>query len=542
MNEPAHNTTFIEDALNWLPTASFDDALDFYEDFTKDPACTDPTVAAIGRGDRFFLLTHLLRRPDAIHPWLYERCREVEAKPDECLDLWARFHYKSTIITFAGCIQEIFINPDITIAIFSHTKGIAKGFLEHIKMEFEQNSLIKRLYPDVLYEEPARESSRWSLDRGIVVKRKANPKEGTVEAWGLVDGQPTSRHFNLRVYDDTVSEESVNTPDQIQKTTDRWELSQNLGDGHLDRRWHIGTRYSFADTYQTMLERNVLTARVYPATDTGTVDGNPVFMTPEKWEKKVKDESSRTIACQMLQNPAAGEEQEFKPEYLRPYEVRPLTLNVAILCDYAGSRKTTGSSNTAMAVVGVDSQNNKYILDGACHKMDLDERWKMLKMLRNKWVQAKGVQIVKVGYERFGAQSDIEHFEAMMRIEQNAFPIEELAWPRDGDFPKDNRIRRLVPDLKNWRFFIPYQGDPTKLQTQAKSSGQDYLIAQPIKRKNHEGRVYNLIEWWIKNEYLFFPNTTKKDFLDALSRIYDIDLPPPEIIRDEDIYPEPEDY
>ena len=32
----------------------------------------------------------------------------------------------------------------------------------------------------------------WSLDGGLVVKRKSNPKEATVEAWGLVDSQPTS--------------------------------------------------------------------------------------------------------------------------------------------------------------------------------------------------------------------------------------------------------------------------------------------------------------------------------------------------------------
>lgn len=510
----------------------------YYDELINTHKAPDEVLAYLGRLDRFFLLTHLCKRVDAIHPWIYKRCREVEANPDESLDLWARFHYKSTIITFAGAIQEFLNDPEITICIFSHTKGIAKGFLEHIKMELEQNDLLKRLYPDVLYENPTKDSPRWSLDRGIVVKRHTNPKEGTVEAWGLVDGQPTSRHFRLRIYDDTVSEESVGTGEQIAKTTSRWELSQNLGDGGDNRRWHIGTRYLHGDTYQTLIDRNVLNVRLYPATDDGTIDGKPVFMTQEAWDKKKNDESIYTIATQMLQNPASGSNQEFKPEFIRRYEIRPYTLNVYIMCDYAGSRKSTGSSNTAFAAVGVDHGSNKYLLDGAVHKMSLTERWEMLKKMRKYWLNQPGVQIVSVGYERFGAQSDIEHFELMMRLENEHFSIEELNWPADGQVAKDNRIRRLEPDLRNWRFFFPYQGDMTSTQAKAKRNKQEYLISRPIMRKNEEGKIYNVVEWFIKNEYLFFPNTTKKDLLDAMSRIYDMDPQPPIIYKDSDTLPE----
>src|ERR1700693_4191903 len=95
--------------------------------------------AFLGCNDRYFLLTQLMRRSDAMHSWIFERCREVEAQPDGCIDLWARGHYKSTIITFAGTIQEIICNPEIKIAIFAAVADIAREFLGQIKEELESN-------------------------------------------------------------------------------------------------------------------------------------------------------------------------------------------------------------------------------------------------------------------------------------------------------------------------------------------------------------------------------------------------------------------
>lgn len=564
--ELAPHLEALRNSIDWLhQSASMRQAVKFYRDVLQHPACQREYVAELGRRDRFFLLTHLLHRADAVHPWLYDRCREVEANPDDRLDLWARDHYKSTIITFTGVIQEILRDPEITVGIFSHVRPIAKKFLGQIAVELERNEDLKRTYPDVLYQHPRKESPSWSVENGIVVRRLTNPKEKTVEAWGLVDGQPTGAHFGLGVFDDVVTRKSVNTPDQIVKTTEAWELAQNLLSSHRRRRWMIGTRYLYADTYEQILSRGAVEARIYPATDDGTFDGAPVFLRPEVWEQKKRDESLATIACQQLQNPQAGNQQKFKLEWLRPYEVRPFTLNVYIMGDYAGAKPNAGagsssksskSSNTAFIVIGVDHGLNKYLLDGAVHRMTLSERWIMLRNLRKKWLAAPGVQVVEVGYERYGAQSDIEHFEQMMQIEGEAFAIEELAWPRDGSVSKDIRIERLEPDLRNWRFFFPYDPDRVKreliakgkpvpadidgytsMQRKATANKQEFLIARPIKQKNEDGRIYNVLDYIINNEYTFFPNTTKKDGLDAMSRIYDMNICAPMQYSESDLTP-----
>lgn len=541
MARPAKQQT-LEEQLHgetaWLHKQPMDVCLRYYDDVVHHPADQETTrqiLAFLGREDRFFLMTHLLHRTDAIHPWLYDRIREVESSPDDHLDLWARGHYKSSIITFTGSIQEILKDPDISIGIFSHTRPISKAFLRQIKREFEQNEDLKRIYPDILWANPHRDAPLWSEESGIIVRRKGNQKEATIEAWGLVDGQPTSKHFKLRIYDDTVTRESVTTPEQILKTTECYELSQNLS-SRPPRQWLIGTRYNFADTYRVVLDRGGVKPRIYPATDDGTPDGKPVFLREDEWAAKKKEMGPYTVACQMLQNPVAGSEQDLKLEWIRTWEVRPLTLNVYIMVDPADS-KDMGTSNTAMAVIAIDANHNKYLVDGLCHKMNLKERYENLKKIHKRWTAEPGIQIVHVGYEKYGMQADLQHIEHMLELEKYSMNIQEVSWTKDGTHSKDDRIRRLVPDLSSWRFFFPYEGQTTKRQKEAVERGQEYLVSKPIKAINHEGRLYNVTQWVLTNEYPMFPATTYKDFLDVMSRIYDMEPVPPLAVGDDETVP-----
>lgn len=545
--------------------------------------------AFLGCNDRYFLLTRLCgRRKDMyadLEPyqraWLYDRCREVEADPDNHLDLWARYHYKSTIITFGGNVQDIVCDPEIKIAIFSSTKHIAWEFLSQIKEEFETNEVLKSVYPDVLYRNPRKKDAfegrptKWGIARGITVKRKGNPKEATVEAHGLIDGQPTSRHYDKHDYDDMVTQETVTTPEQIKKTTERYELADNLG-GHAGlRKQFAGTHYSFADTYMVMRteQRGGIKVRIYPATDDGTLNGKPVFLTPERWEQ-VKSTQRSTASAQMLLNPVAGQEQMFRMEWNRPYEVRPSVLNIYIMGDPSKGKNKT-SDRTAIAVVGIDPQNNKYLLDGYCHRMPQSERWKCLKALYIKWSAMPGVQSVTVGWETYGLQTDHEYFVERMREEKDSpvFTVEELNWVREGQQSKPARVERLEPEFRQSRFYLPgvvwnpeiragdgYQHperlcvwkiaerkdpkdqtkvigyviqysplrEPSKQMLAVDALGQPYRKAEAIKRvellgegEHRQSTIYDVTRVLFE-EMMFFPFSPRDDLVDALSRYNDL--------------------
>jgi len=455
----------------------------------------DADTAAIRKlclTDLFFLLTVVCRRKDINRDWLFDRCREVEADPDDRLDLWAREHYKSTLITYGKTIQDILRNPEITVGIFSHTRPIAKAFLNQIKMELEGNSFLQDLFPEVLYKQPRKESPKWSLDSGIVVKRDSNPKEATVEANGLVDGQPTSKHYSLLVYDDVVTLESVTTPEQINKTTTAWEMSLNLGARGGAKRY-IGTRYHYNDTYRTMLDREVAIPRIHKATVDGTVDGEPVFLTREQLAEKRKAFGPYVFSSQMLQDPVADQAMGFRQEWLRYYsQLRNHSRwNFYITVDPAGEKKK-GSDYTVMTVQALAPDRNVYLVDAVRDRMNLTERTSKLFEFVRKY------QPLAVGYEKYGLQADIEHIEYEMELQNYRFRIINLG----GSMPKNDRIRRLVPLFEQGRYWLPVRCLFVDL----------------------EHRQRDFVHEFVNEEYLSFPVAVHDDMLDCLSRILDTDL------------------
>jgi phage terminase large subunit-like protein len=440
--------------------------------------------------DLFYLLTVECHRKDMVHPWVYDRCREVEEEPDEHLDLWAREHYKSTIITFGKTIQDILANPEITIGLFSHTKDNSQKFTKQIREELERNKNLKYLFPEVLWDNES-QSPSWS-DAELIVKRRGNPKEPTLKACGLLRGMPTGDHFDLLVYDDLVTETNVTSPEIIASTTDKLALSYDLGKETGKRRM-VGTIYALGDTYSTVRERNTFKARVYPCTSDGSEDfTKAVLKDPVYLAKKRADQGVYVFGCQSLLNPVADKVMGFQEGWLQFWEAEHFAnMRFLILCDPAGSlgKAKTDNDYTSFFVIGISGDRNYYVSYLLRDRMNLTGRWQMLLRLKRTF------QPFFVGYEKIGLQSDIEHFEEEQKKINDRFQITPLG----GIKSKVGRIQRLVPVFEQGRIYLPERHVEITSDRQA----------------------VDMVKEFINKEYVPFPIIKHDDMLDCLSRIMD---------------------
>jgi hypothetical protein len=172
--------------------------------------------------------------------------------------------------------------------------------------------------------------------------------------------------------------------------------------------------------------------------------------------------------------------------------------------------------------------------------MELADKWRWLRDLWEIWTDTSGVQSVSVGYERYGAISDLAYFREQMQREGVAFEIEELTWPKSGGGTKKDRVQRLGPDFKEGSFFVPYPTSSERLTSNQKrklTEGCEYLIARRIVRRDENDKLYDLTQRFLM-QVENFPFCQKKDIIDAVSRIYDMEIRCPVVMSDRDLEPE----
>lgn len=434
------------------------------------------------------MLVYVLGVTFANNQWVLDRAREYQAEPYGRLDLWARGHFKSTIITYAHTIFEIINNPEITIGIFSHKLAIAKAFVVQIKSTLETNELLQQLFPEIFYADPKNQSPKWTEDK-ILVKRESVRKEMTVEACGVVEGQPTGMHFDRLKYDDLVTLESVNTPEQILKTTDTFRMSLNLGSAGALLAM-AGTFYAFNDTYNVIIAEGSVIPRIYAAMTDPVDFETSVFLSPEELKKKRRDMGPATFGTQMLLDPSIANNRYFLPEWIKYYNGTGWeTMNRYIIVDPASSKEKR-SDYTVMLVVGLGKDGNYYVIDGIRDRLNLSERTNWLFRLHQMYSPNA------VWYEGYGQQADSEHIQSEMNNRHYRFVINRLG----GAMAKKARIERLQPLFEQGKIYFPTR----------------------VPFFTVDGEAKDFVQLFLDDEYLKYPACNHDDMIDCLARIFDI--------------------
>lgn len=371
----------------------------------------EAALAALFKHSLWFLIYFGMRVSIANDAWWVKACLDVQNGPKtNTLDLWARGHGKTTIITQGETIRQLLNDPEQTIGIFSYSRPAALSIMRGIKSILENAALLKACFPDVLYQDPRTEADKWSETDGLIVKRKGFFKEASLEAWGLVEGMPTGKHFSGRIYDDVETADLVNSPEVMSKLKDTFDMSQNLG---TMNGWHkvIGTTYHHEGLLNTLRHRvttdgkHIYTTRVKPATVDGTPNGASAYL-PEESLAELRINRQMFYSQQLL-DPTPQGTQKLDASLLvecSPAEL-PKNLFKFMTVDPAGERRSDKrqGDSWALVVCGIEpfrddvGASRVFILDAMAEPMTeaeaLDNVARMY--LRNGMIRQLGIE--KVG-------------------------------------------------------------------------------------------------------------------------------------------------
>lgn len=412
--------------------------------------------------DLWFILYFVLEIPGCERPFVVNQCRVVEEGPqDYTLDIWSREHYKSSIITIAETIQYALKYPEHSNAIGSYVKSRSEDFLAAIKETFESKEILKKNFSEILYENPKRDASRWSIEKGIVFKRKTNRPEPTIGAYGLIEGMPTGVHFERWVYDDIITQDICENTDTMEKVKTRFDASKSLGkEGGRHR--IVGTYYHYNDPLVYIRDKIAVgkvrkkqyTLRLIPATDNGEISGKPVLFSQEYWDSL---KNLKTLYTQYLLDPSPREVKILKKEWLKLVKVGeiPERLFKFFLIDPSG-KKGTGDP-WAFLVVGVAPREDKkasnlYLLDAVIKKMRREEAIKVAADM-----YCNHGNILKICVESWGQTTTEVHLKEELSERGYDYVSEEtgeIVLFKPSGRAKVERIGELACPLQNQRIFI----------------------------------------------------------------------------------------
>jgi hypothetical protein len=355
--------------------------------------------AALRDLEAFINLIHPNRVLGHVHKELIQWWTRPQAKSHQ-LVLLPRDHQKSAMIAYRVA-WEITKNPSIRILYISSTSKLAVKQLKFIKDILTSKTYLT-YWPEMINIEEGKRT-QWTATE-ISVDHPAREAElirdPTVFTAGLTT-TITGLHCDIAVLDDVVIDETAY--DEVGRSKVRDQVSYLASIAGTDGRlWAVGTRYHPKDLYGDMYsmnyeiyddEGNILTTEplyeVFERQVEDQGDGTGQFLWPRqqrpdgKWfgfdrnilsKKKAQYADLVKFRAQYYNNPNDAGSSAIKTSMFQYYNKSLLNqrsgkwyygssrLNVFASIDFAFSLRKE-ADYTALVVLGIDRENNYYILD-----------------------------------------------------------------------------------------------------------------------------------------------------------------------------------
>ena len=354
----------------------------------------------------------------SVHEEVIRWWTKEDAKHNQLL-LLPRAHQKSQLLAYRAA-WWITKHPDTTILYVSATAALAEKQLSAIKNILE-SKIYRRYWPEMVNAEEGKRE-KWSIGE-ICVDHPKRKQEGIRDSTVMVAGLTTNTtgfHADVVCLDDVVVPANAYTEDGRDKVAAAYSQFASIENPDAFE-WVVGTRYHPKDLYQTLME---MTEAVFDEEGDLEEEVNvyEVFQREVEtdgeflWPRQMREDGkyfgfdNKTLArikskyidttqyfAQYYNNPndAANAPidrskfQYYEKSHLKCIEgdwyIHDRKLNVFAAIDFAFSRSKKADS-TAIAVIGIDSENSIFVLDIDRFKTDrIVEYFEHLFELHNKW-------------------------------------------------------------------------------------------------------------------------------------------------------------
>lgn len=417
-----------------------------------------------------------------------------DAKKHQLL-LFPRDHGKSRLVAFrvAWMITKY---PTLRVLYISATSNLAEKQLSFIK-GIITSDIYRRYWPDHVHPDEGKRA-KWTnseicLDHPD--RKKENIRDSTIFTGGLTTSL-TGLHCDIAVLDDVVVAENALTSDGRQKVKSQYSLLSSI-EGADAQEWVVGTRYHPADLYRDMLdmkeelfneegdkigEEQIYEVYERPVEDRG--DGTGQFLWPRQKRKdgkyfgfnvqvlatkRGKYLDKLQFRSQYYNDPSDPDNVPVSTEKFQYYDQKHLLLrggnwyykdnrlNVYAAVDFAFSLSKK-ADYTAIVVVGIDADNNIYVLDIDRFRSDrISEYFEHILHLFTKWNFRKVRAEVTVAQ-----QAIVRQLKDLIRQHGLSLSVDEYR-PNKSEGNKQERIAStLEPRYDNLSIWH-YRGGNTQI-------------------------------------------------------------------------------